>query len=415
MIVKRFALAALTALLVASGAAGAQGGSGASLPGAKGSTPKGVKSVVSANNRFAFDMYSELEASEEGRNIFYSPYSISAASVLTFEGAAGRTAAELKSVLHFPKKKILRPNYAAVHNDLNTLNDSYQLKTGNALWVGKSFRLLRRYVKNIKSYYGAKAVDLNFANSGKSRRIINDYIARQTANKIKNLIPPGAINRLTRFVLTNAIYFKGSWEREFNPTYTTDQDFKITPENVIKVPMMFMPALEEPFDYVHANGLQILELPYEGERISMLILLPDTDLASIASSLNAGALEELRDQMKPTNVDSITIPKFEFRRDYRLDRVLRKLGVRTAFSRRADFSEMTDERNLSLTFAFHQAYVKVDEKGTEAAAATAVGSGTVSVRPELHFRADHPFVFIIQDKKDGNILFVGRMNDPSQT
>ena len=379
-----------------------------------GSTQQGVQEVVNANNQFAFDLYSELNKDSDG-NLFYSPYSISAALAMTYEGAKGQTVDEMKSVFHFPESNILRPNFAAIYNDINKGNDAYELKTGNALWVQQDYPFLPDYTNRVEKYYGGKVANLDFVSeTEKSRQTINSFIEEQTNNKIKDLIPQGVLNELTKLVLTNAIYFKGTWEWEFDKSDTRDQDFKITPTNVVKTPMMFMKPDKTLFNYASIGGLQILELPYKGEEISMLILLPTENLDSIESSLTTEKLNEYKNQMKETKLDAIYLPKFEFDSKYTLNENLRALGMPTAFSMDADFSGMDGTRDLFISAVIHQAYVKVDEKGTEAAAATGVVMELKSAPiPRNIFRADHPFIFIIQEKQTGNILFMGRVINPN--
>ena len=379
-----------------------------------GSTSQGIQEVVNANNKFAFDLYSELNKSEDG-NIFYSPYSISAALAMTYDGAKGQTADEMKSVFHFPESNILRPNFAAIYNDINKKDKPYKLSTGNALWVQQDYQLLGEYLSTVEKYYGGKAANLDFAKEAeKSRQTINTFIEEQTDNKIKDLIPQGVLDASTRLILTNAIYFKGTWTWEFDKSDTREQDFRITPTNIVKTPMMHMKNDKAKFNYADTGGLQILELPYKGDEISMLILLPTENLDAIELSLTAEKLKEYMDQMKETELDGIFLPKFEFDTKYFMKETLSKMGMPTAFGN-ADFSGMTGKKDLLIDFVIHQAYVKVDEEGTEAAAATAVGAGITSVGPPRKiFRADHPFIFIIQEKKTGNIVFLGRVIDPTK-
>jgi len=393
-----------------------------------GSTQQGIQQVVNANNQFAFELYSELDKSNDG-NIFYSPYSISAALAMTYEGAKGQTADEMKSVFHFPESNTLRPNFAAIYNEINKGNNAYELRTGNALWVQQDYPFLQDYTGRVEQYYGGKAANVNFVTeTEKSRQTINSFIEEQTNNKIKDLIPQGMLNSMTRLVLTNAIYFKGTWEWEFDESDTRDQDFKVTSANIVKTPMMYMDPDKARFNYADLEKLQILELPYKGEKISMLILLPkqgedydyetgerivsDNSIKDI--ELSSEKLSEYKSQMKETKLDSISLPKFEFDTKYFMKDTLSALGMPTAFSESADFSGMTGKRDLFISFVIHQAYVKVDEKGTEAAAATAVGMELTSARPRNVFSADHPFIFVIQEKETGNILFMGRVTDPTK-
>src|SRR3989344_9269096 len=202
-----------------------------------GSTKQGMQDVANANNKFAFDLYSELDKSEKG-NIFYSPYSISAALAMTYEGAKGQTANEMKSVFHFPESNVLRSNFAAIYNEINKKDKPYKLSTGNALWAQQNYKFLEDYTSRVEKYYGGKAANLDFiGETEKSRQTINIFIEEQTNDKIKDLIPQGALTPDIRLVLTNAIYFKGTWIWEFDKSDTHDQDFKITSANIIKTPM----------------------------------------------------------------------------------------------------------------------------------------------------------------------------------
>ncbi|MBU1203721.1 MAG: serpin family protein [Nanoarchaeota archaeon] len=395
-----------------------------------GSIQQGIQEVVNANNQFAFELYSELNKAE-GSNIFYSPYSISAALAMTYEGANGQTADEMKSVFHFPENNILRPNFAAIYNEINEKDKPYKLSTGNALWAQFDYPFLEEYINRVEQYYGGKAANVDFRQAEereKSRQTINTFIEEQTNNKIKDLIPKGILTGMTRLVLTNAIYFKGTWEWEFDKSDTRDQDFKITSTNIVKTPMMYMDPDKAKFNYADLQELQILELPYKGEDISMLILLPkqgedydfetgeritfDYTLKDI--ELSSQILEEYKAQMKETKLDSISLPKFEFDSKYFMKDTLSAMGMPTAFTFDADFSGMDGTLKLYIDKVIHQAYVKVDEEGTEAAAATAVIMDFKSTdMPRNVFRADHPFIFIIQEKETGNILFMGRVTDPT--
>jgi serpin B len=248
----------------------------------------------------------------------------------------------------------------------------------------------------------------------KSRQTINSFIEGQTKDKIKDLIPTGYLDETTRLVLTNAIYFKGIWEWEFDKTDTREQDFKTTSTNIIKTPIMSMNPEDAKFNYAQTEDLQILELPYKGNKISMLILLPTENLDLIESSLTVEKLNGYKSQMEETKLDSISLPKFEFDSKYFMKNTLVSLGMPKAFSNDADFSGMTGKKDLYISNVIHQAYVGVDEEGTEAAAATAVVMELTAMLPMNVFRADHPFIFIIQEKDTGNILFLGRVVDPTK-
>jgi len=381
-----------------------------------GSTQQGIQAVVNANNKFAFDLYSELDKSANG-NIFYSPYSIFAALAMTYEGARGQTAEEIKSVFHFPESNVLRPNFAAIYNKINKKDKPYELSTGNALWVQQNYKLLEEYLSTVEKYYGGKAANLDFVGeTEKSRRTINAFIEEQTAKRIKDLIPQGILDAATRLVLTNAVYFRGTWVWKFDKADTHDQDFKITPTNVVKTPMMYMKNDKAQFNYADLGDLQILELPYKGDEISMLVLLPTGNLETIESGLTTEKLKEWKAKMKEEKLDAIYLPKFEFNTKYFMAKTLSDMGMPAAFNSNADFSGMDGTKNLFISQVIHQAFVKVDEEGTEAAgvAAAAKTLSVSEVSPRKIFNADHPFIFIIQEKNTGNILFLGRVVDPTK-
>jgi serpin B len=376
-----------------------------------GATIEGVNAVVNANNQFAFEFYSELNKNEQG-NLFFSPYSISTALAMTYEGAKGKTAEEMQAVFHFPEESVRKPNFARIYNQLNKEDKKYELSTANALWAQQDFKFLDEYFNTTERYYGGKATNLDFiGETEKSRQTINSWVEEQTNNKIKDLIPNGQINSMTRLVLTNAIYFKGTWVYQFDKKDTREMDFKITPDNIVKTPIMYLDNDDAKFNYTETDDLQILEMPYEGEEISMLILLPKENLESL-EELNAEKLAEYKNMLTEQEV-TIYLPKFTFDTKYRLNDQLKQMGMPTAFSSEAaDFSGMTGNRDLFISFVIHQAFVDVNEEGTEAAAATAVGMELTSARPTNTFLADHPFIFIIQQKDTGNILFMGRVTDP---
>ncbi len=370
--------------------------------------------IASATNQFAFDLYLNLK--DSAGNIFFSPFSLSTAMAMTYEGARGQTAREIKQVFHYPESlKVMREEFAGIINLINKEDKKYELHTANALWAQKGYPLLTEYVNTVEKYYGGKVTDLDFARETEnSRLIINHWVEEQTNNRIKDLIPPGVLNQLTRLVLTNAIYFKGNWENQFPPGNTREEEFMVTPEKKVKVPMMSI--REKRFNYLENDELQLVELPYAGQEISMLVLLPKKDLKSLEPGLRAEKLNEYKKQLRSEKID-IYLPKFKFETKYMMGGkkgILGRMGMPTAFSpTEADFSGINGRRDFYLSEVVHQAFVEVNEEGTEAAAATGLVVGVTMVVKKLVFRADHPFIFIIQDRATGNILFMGRVVDPS--
>lgn len=384
-----------------------------------GTTSEGVTGVVNSNNQFNVDFYKEV-AKTDNKNIFFSPYSIYSALAMTYEGADGTTAEEMKKVFYFPEDNILRPNFASLYNTINKKDKQYELRTGNALWAQKDYQFLDSYFSNVEKYYGGKVVNLDFINQTElSRQTINTFIAEQTNDRIKDIISDGDLDILTRLVLTNAIYFKGKWDLEFDKKNTIDRDFT-TPTGTIKTPMMFMaPKSEEYFNYYEDDALQAIELPYKDKELSMIVLLPKENegLSNLETEMDFTKLNTWTSNLKSTHIDEIYLPKFEFETEaISLINPLTELGMKDAFSMSAaNFSKMTGDRDLYISDILHKAFIKVDEEGTEAAAATVVIMGVTSAGPteKLIFRADHPFIFMIRENSTGAILFMGRISNPS--
>lgn len=379
-----------------------------------GATISSVDNVVTGNNKFALDYYNQIKDKEE--NIFFSPYSISTALAMVYEGAKGETADQIRSIFYFPENdELRRPSFAKIYNDINEGNEEYLLNTANALWAQKDYTFLEDYLNTISVYYGGKTTNLDFVGeTEKSRQTINVWVEEKTNNKIKNLIPAGFLNSMTRMVLTNAIYFKGKWVKQFDEEKTREEDFT-TDNGKVKVQMMRLLGEDAKFKYTETNDLQILELPYEGDKLSMLIMLPKEDLKSVEKDITVDNLNSWTKELIEQRVD-VYLPKFTFETKYFMSDDLIDMGMTVAFSEGADFSGMDGTRNLFIDFVIHQAFVEVNEEGTEAAAATAVGMRLTAMPGELDykiFKADHPFIFVIQEKENGNILFLGRMSDPS--
>ena len=377
------------------------------------------KQVVKANNVFAYDLYGKYNSTEG--NIFFSPYSIENALAMTYEGAIGKTAEEMLSVLHFPGDETIRRNgFQSIYKEINRENKSYNLSTANALWAQKDYSFRADYFATTSKYYGGKVTNLDFVgDTENSRQTINRWVEEQTNNKIKDLIPASGVDAMTRLVLTNAIYFKGSWLMPFNKNNTKEVDFRVSSNRTVKAKMMSL-RVENPesnhLNYGETDNLQILELPYAGKDLSMIILLPrGDDIGSLENSISIENLTLWENSMEQRQVD-VFIPSFKYETKYYLTKTLKEMGMPTAFSADADFSGMTGKKDLFISDVIHQAYVEVNEEGTEAAAATAVimEASAVMNPPKIPvFNADHPFIFLIQEKASGNILFMGRVSDPT--
>ncbi len=380
-----------------------------------------TKAVADASNRFAFDLYSRL-VKDDGGNLFFSPYSLSSALALTYEGARGKTADEIQAVFYFPKNDTSRRDGFFVLNEgINRGDPRYSLRTANALWAEKTYPFLPEYIGNAERYYGAKTTNLDFISHPEDSRItINTWVEDKTQDRIKDLIPAGVIDPMTRLVITNAIYFKGDWVKEFDKNKTADAEFRIAPGNTIMVPMMQRTDEDAVYLYAENSDLQMLSMPYEhttGKELSMVVFLPKTDnLTTTGDSMNPDALSALQQSAASRRV-MVYFPKFTMKTRYSLPDTLGAMGMPTAFTDSADFSGIDGTKNLLISDVIHQAFVDVNEEGTEAAAATAVviqraaapgGSDPIPV-----FRADHPFIFLIQDNETGSILFLGRVMNPA--
>lgn len=378
-------------------------------------TPAQAEAVAEANNQFALDMYRKYK-DKEG-NIFFSPYSISTAVAMTYEGARGETAAQIKDVFNYPEDETLRAGSRAIYDEINKEDKEYKLHTANALWAEQDYSFLDEYFKTVGTYYDGQVRNMDFKNQpDKSRVEINDWVEDKTEDKIKDIIPQGAINPLTRLVLTNAIYFKGSWVTQFNETLTQDKEFR-TPAGNVDVKMMERTDDEAEFNYFEDPDTQVIELPYSGEELSMLIILPKESMEQVETGLDPAKITEWKEALEKQRVD-LYLPRFKFETKYMLKDTLVEMGMPLAFrAGEADLSGMDGSHDLYITSAIHQAFVEVNEEGTEAAAATAIVVGITSVMPDQQqipvFRADHPFIFLIQQKDTGNILFMGKVNDPT--
>jgi serpin B len=381
-----------------------------------GATQQGIAEIVKANNQFAVDLYSKI-GNESDKNVFFSPWSISDAIAMTYEGARGQTADEIKSVFHFPEDNNLRrSSFASILNTINKGSGKYELHTANAIWLQKDYPFLKEYKNTISRYYLGEVKNLDFVNnpSGSSNEI-NNWVAKNTNNKIKEIVSPDLFNPLTRAVLTNAIYFKGKWEHQFGKEDTKPEDFTLNSGEKVKVPMMSLTNDDLNFDYAEADGMQILEMKYQGDKISMLVLLPRSNITYLESILSEEKLQEWRSELRPETV-YIHMPKYKFETSYSLTDYLKNMGMNLPFTwPGADFSGMDGTKMLYISDVLHKAYIDVYEEGTEAAAATVViGTFGAAMPHYVEFRADHPFIFIIQETDTGNILFLGKVVNPIQ-
>jgi len=372
-------------------------------------TAEKLSSLVDSLNKFSFDFYQKISENKED-NIFFSPYSIFVALSMAYEGAHGNTATQMYNILNFLQNDSeTQGSFGKIYNLLNQKQEGYKISTANAFWIQQNYPFLTEYISLLQNYYMAEANELDFSKNVEAARTINTWIENQTNGKIKDMIDPSALSVFTRLVLTNAIYFKGLWENPFDPKYTTKIDFKLDSSKTVKVDMMSLSDCV--FNYTETDDLQILKMPYEGDDLSMLVILPkENNISIVDSSLNTLNIEDWNSNLNEIKIN-IDIPKFKFKTEYNLNNVLTKMGMVDAFSEiDADFSGMDGTKSLFISDILHKAFVEVNEEGTEAAAATSVIVTTSAITNT--FNADHPFVFLIQHESTGAILFMGKIMSP---
>ena len=368
-----------------------------------------VPDLVQGNNRFAFDLYGRLR--EQSGNLFLSPYSISTALAMTYAGARGETAEQMAETLHFPlPPERLQGPFGDLSQQINGPGENrpYTLSVANALWGQEDDHFLPEFIRLLEAHYGAGLRQVDFRSTEQARRTINAWVEEQTEGKIKEILKPPYPSPDTSLVLTNAIYFKGDWSNPFPKNATRVEDFTAGEGQKVRVPLMHQTGR---FKYHDGGTFEALELPYAGDALSMVVLLPKKtdDLANLEGSLTAAKLDGLR----PRHV-AVAMPRFKMEAGFELQDELSGMGMPVAFGGKADFSGINGQRDLFISAVIHKAYVDVNEEGTEAAAATAVVMPRLAIRPEpvVSFRADHPFVFVIRDNRSGSILFLGRVMNP---
>jgi serine protease inhibitor len=372
--------------------------------------------VVEGNNAFAVALYHQLCG--QGGNLFFSPESISTALAMAYAGARGDTASEMATALHFtlPPGQ-LHPAMGALLRDLNAPHSDYQLSVANALWAQQGYTFLDEFLNLLKTDYGAGLQQVDFkAATEAARSTINQWVEQKTQDKIKDLLGPGALRPDTRLVLTNAIYFKGNWQTQFDKAETRNEDFYLSPTKSTTAPLMHR---EGSFGYLDGETFQVLEIPYKSNELSLIVLLPKerSGLPGLENSMTVANMQQWLSRLEPVSKVIVTIPKFKSTQQFELSTALRGLGMPQAFAAGTDFSGMTGKRDFAISAVIHKAFVEVNEEGTEAAAATGVTMRAMAMRapvaPPPVFRADHPFIFLIRDNGSRSILFMGRMTDPA--
>jgi serpin B len=378
-----------------------------------------LSAVVKGLDEFSCDLFGSLSARRSG-NLFFSPASISTALAMTYAGARGETEAQMADVLHFtlPQKR-LHPVMRSLAGELRRDDGGYRLLMANRLWGQRGVPFMPDFLEIIRENYGAELGRLDFkTNSESATETINKWVAEQTDNKIQQLIARDVLDKLTQLVLVNAVYFKSKWASQFKTYNTSSTPFQISKTRKVDVPLMWQ---KDAFKYRAVKDLQILELPFAGHGVSMIVLLPKTTdgLGELETRLNSENLAKWLTGLQLQEVH-VFLPRFRLTSQFQLNDVLLAMGMTSAFSpRTADLSRMTGEPNMFISAVIHKAHVVVNEEGSQAAAATVVSEPKSAPprrkpKPTPVFRADHPFVFLIRHNKTGSILFLGRLVDPRQ-
>ena len=371
----------------------------------------GARTLVEGNTAFALDLYQQLRQ-EEG-NLFFSPYSISTALAMTYGGARGKTEAEMAHVLYFDLGQgKLHPAFAALETHFAQIQEKGDIAiyVANSLWPQIGYDFLQAFLDLCSRYYGVAITPVNYAGDPqRARQQINAWVEEKTRDKIKELLKPHHVTPLTTLALVNAIYFKGNWSNSFDKAETRDNIFCLNAQDTVKVSMMEQKAR---FGYAVTDTLQVLEMPYVGGDLSMIVLLPQekTGLPDLEDSLSVDAIGEWTRQLRQMKV-RVFLPRFKLTGEFDLSKTLKAMGMIAAFGD-ADFSGMTGQRDLFISEVVHKAFVDVNEEGTEAAAATAVVMSR-GVEAAPLFYADHPFIFLIRENSTGSLLFLGRVVDPT--
>ena len=376
------------------------------------STPEGIKKVVDANNQFSIDLYQQIskQAKQAENNVFFSPYSLSTAIAMLYTAAEGETKQQIQNTFHYPTPAILNPNSAALYNQFDKPNPNYDLSTVNDLWMRQGLSPNQNYLDTVKRYYGGQVTNLDFASRPEpSRQAINKTISNHTKQMIPELLPEGSIKSSTAAVLTNAVYFKSEWAQPLGLRGSTQPFYNL---NGTTTDTNFMYSIES-FDYMEDERVQVVELPYKGDELSMLVVLPKSKEAAamqkLIANLSTAQINKWTERLESKEI-FLNMPKFKLEQIYKMESILTEMGMPIAFSNKADFSLFNDKLPLAVDSVIHKAVVEVDEKGTVAAAATSIVITPISASYNAEFTADHPFMFMIKDNKTDAILFLGQVN-----
>ncbi|KAM6186340.1 leukocyte elastase inhibitor-like [Rhynchocyon petersi] len=379
-----------------------------------------MEQLIHANTHFALDLFRDLNEKNPAGNIFFSPFSISLGLAMVFSGAKGNSATQLSEAFYFDEVEEVHSKFQNLNATISKRDVPYILKLANKLYGEKTYHFLLDFLDSIQKMYRADLASVDFQHASvEAMKEINQWVKEQTEGRIPELLTSDAVDSMTKLVLVNAIYFKGNWKYKFSKEATSDAPFRLNKKDTKMVKMMHVKK-RFPVGYIQELKCRVLELPYEGEELCMVILLPDdisddsTGLKKIEEQLT---WEKLHEWIKTENMDytdvSVSLPMFKLEERYNLKSHLAHLGVQDIFdSSKADLSGIAGARDLFLSNVVHQSFVEVTEEGTEAAAATASIVAYCMALHEETFNADHPFLFFIQHKPSRAILFLGRFASP---
>jgi serpin B len=375
-----------------------------------------LESLAESNNLFAIDLFNQVQSKSE--NLIFSPYSIGTVMAMIYSGSAGNTAKEMREVLYFPRQELLDPVEATMLKSLMTTDtmEGTDFRLANAIWAQEGFSFLPSYMQRLERHYHAPLTLMDFmnlTNREENRKKINHWVEDHTNNRIRDLIQPGILDANTRLVLTNAVYFNGGWMYPFDKNSTAASLFHVNKQESIKTDFMHQTGN---FPYYEDEEIQAIGLPYKGDRMTLMVILPRSieGWRMVSRIITHERLRLVISELGSREV-RLALPKFRSELQVNLRQELTSMGMGTVFSRDADLSGMTGEKNMFVDEVIHKAFIEVNEQGTEAAAATAAIIGLKSSLREdpVRFQADHPFVFILIDRQTGCIIFMGRLVKPS--
>ncbi|XP_051465188.1 ovalbumin-like [Apus apus] len=386
-------------------------------------------SITAANAEFSFDIYKELKVHHANDNIFCSPLSIIAALAMVYLGARGNTEYQMEKVLHFDKIAGLEGTvqtkcgksvnihllFKELLSDITAPKSNYSLHIANRLYAEKTSPILPIYLKCVKKLYRAGVETVNFKTApDQARQLINSWVENQTNGQIQDFLEPGSVDLETVLVLVNAIYFKGIWKTAFKEEHTREVPFRVTEQESRPVQMMCQNSTFK-MAVVAAEKLKILELPYTSGELSMLVLLPD-DISGLEQLENKISFEKLTDWTSPNvmqkRIVKVYLPRMKIEEKYNLTSVLEALGMTDLFSPSANLSGISTAKSLKISEVVHEAYMQVNEEGTEMAGASGAMGVTKQSSELQEFKADHPFLFLIRHNPTNSILFIGRYSSP---